>query len=378
MANGNRGSSELSEKNKRLLWGMAAGRCEYEGCNEKLFYDEVTGCEFNSAYVAHIIAASPDGPRGDRVLSHQLSDDINNVMLMCDKHHRLIDKEDVINYPRERLLAMKLQHEQQIERLCNYCSTQKTEIVHFTAPIKGRLVEINFNDTVKAVLHAKQPASQYGIIINLDSAYKDSDSLYWSDLEKQLEYHFETKIKRLYDNIRNMSLSIFPIAPIPLIIKLGALLCDKNNTDVFQKFRVPNTWEWLSDELTNEFQIIKEVVKSDSNNIAIILALTADIIDERVLSCIDVKVIYKIKAAKHGVDCISSIKDLSLFWHAFQSVCDDALQYGRKSFMHIFPAIPVSAAFEVGRRWMPKPHLPMIIYDENEGFKKALSIGNQR
>ena len=61
-----------------------------------MFYDETTAWEFNAAYIAHIIASNPDGPRGDEIRSHQLSDKIENMMIMCDKHHRLIDREDVL------------------------------------------------------------------------------------------------------------------------------------------------------------------------------------------------------------------------------------------------------------------------------------------
>ena len=45
----------------------------------------------NNAYVAHIIAAAPGGERGDPELSYKLSDDTENLMLLCDGHHREID-----------------------------------------------------------------------------------------------------------------------------------------------------------------------------------------------------------------------------------------------------------------------------------------------
>jgi len=45
----------------------------------------------------------------------------------------------------------------------------------------------------------------------------------------------------------------------------------------------------------------------------------------------------------------------------------------------IFPALPVSAAVEVGRVWMPKADLPLQVYDQNRahgGFEPALMIGS--
>ena len=80
-----------SENTIRILCGKAAGMCEFEGCNKRLFYDGVTLSTFNNAYVAHIIASSENGPRGDKELSPQLSDNSDNLMLMCADHHKLID-----------------------------------------------------------------------------------------------------------------------------------------------------------------------------------------------------------------------------------------------------------------------------------------------
>ena len=48
--------------------------------------------------------------------------------------------------------------------------------------------------------------------------------------------------------------------------------------------------------------------------------------------------------------------------------------YGRDCEISIFPAMPVSIAIETGRCWMKKAHPSLIIYDEKNGFKKALSI----
>ena len=80
-----------SENTVRILCGKAAGMCEFEGCNKRLFYDGVTLSTSNNAYVAHIVASSSKGPRGDKTLSPLLSDKLENLMLMCADHHKLID-----------------------------------------------------------------------------------------------------------------------------------------------------------------------------------------------------------------------------------------------------------------------------------------------
>ena len=45
--------------------------------------------------------------------------------------------------------------------------------------------------------------------------------------------------------------------------------------------------------------------------------------------------------------------------------------------LHVFPVMPVAAAVEFGRVWMPKADMPLTIYDQNkgrEGFYKTIQI----
>jgi len=124
---------EIPEKVVNLLWARSAGRCQYEGCNEILSRDILTKRNYNAAYIAHIIAAEPDGPRGDIILSPKHCQDFENLMLMCDKHHRLIDRIDVYGHSVDRLVAMKRRHEELIERLTNFKNKTESEILLFGA-----------------------------------------------------------------------------------------------------------------------------------------------------------------------------------------------------------------------------------------------------
>ena len=86
--------TSISNKNKYLLWVKSGGRCQYRGCNKSLYQDIITKRNFNQAYIAHIVADVPGGPRGDLVRSPLLADDLGNLMLLCDTCHRRIDKYD--------------------------------------------------------------------------------------------------------------------------------------------------------------------------------------------------------------------------------------------------------------------------------------------
>lgn len=370
-----------TENTIRILCSKAAGMCEFEGCNKRLFFDGVTLAKFNNAYVAHIVASSANGPRGDKILSPQLSDKLENLMLMCADHHKLIDIPTTgpIDYPVSRLKEMKRTHEEKIEKLCNLFDVPKTEIVRFSSPIKGiASVNIDYDLAAKAVLPKKQPGSSYGISLQIKSIYSYNSKEYWDDCWKQLKYLFDLYMNNQVIQFGKADFSIFPIAPIPLIIKLGELVGDKLPCDIYQKTRFPDTWEWQSQNVTNRFNLDVYETGVPNGNVALNISLTNDVQNDRIMSVGNYRVIYKIQAENTGVDCIKSIQDLSAFWHLYQNALDQILNnYGTECQIHLFPAMPVSAAFEVGRRYMINTHPCMTIFDENNGFFVTLKMGGR-
>src|SRR4051812_47249225 len=74
-----RPSIPLSTQNE--LWARAAGRCEFRGCNELVFLDRLTQKRSNISAISHIVAYSPEGPRGDAIRSKRLEKDIANLIL---------------------------------------------------------------------------------------------------------------------------------------------------------------------------------------------------------------------------------------------------------------------------------------------------------
>lgn len=371
----NRGS-EPTELTVRILCSRAAGMCQFCGCDKRLFYDTVTLADFNNSYVAHIIASSPGGPRGSIELSHQLSNDVSNLMLMCGEHHTLIDH-DKETYTVEKLKTMKTEHESKISELCSYFNVPKTELLVFSSPIKGSDVVIDIKVAAQAVLPKKQPQSPYGQNIKVSSVHPYKSKEYWADVLTQLECANNYTIKNILSTSPQTHFSVFPLAPMPLIIKLGELFGDKIQADIFQKMRIPDTWKWQSTDSTNTFSCKTSDV-SDGNTIVVAIALTSDISDERISKAVDVKCMYKIFAEKSGVDCIKSQQDLSDFWHIYQNTMDDILnRYSKNCDVCLFMAMPASAAFEVGRRYMPMIYPEIRIFDDAGGFFETITIGGE-
>ena len=85
----------------------AHGRCMFEGCGVDLTEDAVTGERGSFATLAHNVASSEGGTRGVLFLSGQLADDPDNILLLCDVHHRLVDTVAKADYPAARLSEMR-------------------------------------------------------------------------------------------------------------------------------------------------------------------------------------------------------------------------------------------------------------------------------
>lgn len=332
--------------------------------------------QLNQSNVAHIIASSPQGPRGDEKLSFELSDDIDNLMLMCPVHHKLIDS-NCEEYSVEILKTMKRKHEEAIELICESAKLEPSTILCFQSPIKGTIkVGVEYKKAVEAVLEKNYPEDSYGVTMNIESGLDYCSREYWEDIRTQIKQQYNMYVESRYSAIPNNIFSIFPLAPIPAIVYLGYLMSDKKNVNIYQKTREPDTWKWQSRDLTNQFHITHKRYQ-DGARVALVLSLTAEISCNRI-DCVGIyDHIYIITASNTGVDSIKSEKDLSEFWHCYQSVCDEMKNSitGVRD-VCVYPAIPVSAAFEIGRRYMPGIYPILKIYEDNNGFFETLAIGD--
>lgn len=89
--------TSITTKNQNLLWAISAGRCEYKGCNKVLHRDILTKKKYNSAYIAHIVADKPNGPRGDIERSGLLCDVTmpkftSQILLLFSKVLHILEK----------------------------------------------------------------------------------------------------------------------------------------------------------------------------------------------------------------------------------------------------------------------------------------------
>ena len=370
--------SDIPENIKFRLWGKSAGRCQYDGCNTPLWIDALTKAEFNTAYIAHIIADKPDGPRGDDVLSEKLKADITNLMLMCDEHHRLIDREDVKGHPVERLLEMKRKHEDRIELQTSLKENKQSHILLYGANIGQHHAPVSWDKATQAMKPDWYPAESRAIEISLkNSLFRDDEETYWTIEREHLARQFTQTVRPRIASGAVEHLSVFALAPQPLLVELGRLLCDISVAEVYQLHREPPNWSWQDHLSGFEYTFIRPKIKKGTA--ALNLSLSATIDNSRITDVLGNNVsIWTMTVESPSNDFLKSRLQLSSFRQKLRFVFNEIkAATGQDTLLHLFPAIPVAAAVEIGRIWMPKADLPLRIYDQNRragGFVPALEI----
>jgi hypothetical protein len=372
--------SDIPPKVRYLLWAKSAGRCEFDGCNKPMWRDGLTQIEMNFADVAHIIGDRAGGPRGDPVLSKEYRSDVSNLMLMCQEHHRMID-EIVRVYPEEILRQMKCAHEERVERLTAITPDRTSNVIFYKGRIGEIQPKIDIRDAWLAMYPERYPANHLPINLGLvNSSFTDNEIKYWQIESTNLERQFSEKVKPcLHEDRERNHFSIFAFAPQPLLIKLGSLLSDLYPADVYQLHREPATWDWQPGPEAFEYIVIEPSTRHSV--VALNLSLSADITSDRIEKVLGAQPYseWRVTIKNPSNDYLRSKGQLSLFRKQFREVLNMIkVNHGEKAVIHVFLAVPVSVAVEIGRVRQPKAELPFVIYDENinqQGFKRTLSIG---
>jgi hypothetical protein len=304
---------------------------------------------------------------------------IDNLILVCHECHRKIDAAvDGGRYPASLLQEMKREHERRIELVTGIDPTRKSNILLYGANIGEHSAPLNFAGAATAMFPYRYPASDHAISLGLhNSAVSDRDEQFWFTERENLEKQFARRVRDRIADCEIVHLSAFSLAPQPLLIHLGTLLCDIIPCDVYQLHREPQTWVWPSGAENPGYMIRKP--QSKTGKAALVLSLSATIDVNRVTSVLGEDAsIWVITVQTPHNDLMKSREQLADLRSVLRRVFDQIkFAHGQSAILHIFPAAPVSACLEVGRVRMPKADMPWQLYDQVNplgGFVPALSI----
>jgi len=367
---------------ERELWARSAGRCQFDGCNRPLFKSPVTQESVNISEKAHIYSFSKNGPRGwgPFVTNTEKLNDVTNLMLVCHDCHMTIDQnKEGGRYSAELLIKWQEEHEKRIAIVTGVHPTKKSHVILYGANIGDQTSKLQPEVAKDALFPDWYPADERSIHLSMSWEGRDSDPAYWRTEAANLETAFNRQIRPLVGSTECSHLSLFALAPIPLLTLFGSLLTDKVPAQTYQLHREPfQTWQWQAGP-TN-FKFLVNQPATFSHQPALVIALSDHVAPSRITAVLGEEVsIWELTIDRPHNDFLKSKEQLSQFRETVRKlIVDISKAHGKDTPLAIFPAMPVACAVDLGRVRMPKADGPWIIYDQNNKYQKficTLEIG---
>lgn len=372
-------SRDVSHKTRLFLYVRAGGYCEFDGCRRYLLEHYPTFTPGNFAQMAHIYAFSADGSRGHDGVDPADLNHISNLILLCPQCHKLID-DHPDQYPVPVLRDFKRAHEDRIFMLTGTHPGRNTVALRLTANIGDHAVEISHAQMQEAVAPFYFNPREV-IDVNLTNIADQGNDAYWSVATEETT----RRVARLYDRSQEdgpvTHVSVFALAPIPLLIFLGNQLSNKIATAFFQRHRDTQSWEWKQGPPTAGFSWARLRDGTDPKSVAVMYSLSGRIHEADLPAAIDDRFsVYELALTSETPNprFLNTEGDLGAF-RAAHGDAVRALVAGHDGLerIHIFPAVPAPVAVSMGWELLPKRDPSLLVYDSDKkqgGFHPTIEV----
>ena len=380
---------EISEKTAQKVWADAGARCMFQGCSKDLSEIPLWTKVARVGYLAHIVASDPEGPRGSQEDSHRLANNPDNIMLMCDEHHRLIDSFAPQHYTAEILNEMRQSHRDMVRNYLDSLAFPPTKAVTLHANLANVPTYFHDSELIEAIV-AMRRAMVPGVIHYVRRKSQRDDRHFPGFWHQYLREH-ESQIRQLVAGFDSSSasvtesLAIFPLHHIPTLVLAGRVMGEAQAIQVFQYDKERKTWAWNSQaEAHPQGTFSVEPLPPDrATEVLITLELTAHV-DEDALPT-DLKAAVdsghlpwiRVITSKTGFNCIGHPEDLDQFTQAARKAIVHVQDVMRVQKVHLIAVSPASTVFRFGQMLQAGHHPEYVVYDRagrDYKFAPALSI----
>lgn len=354
-----------------MLYAQSGGFCQFDACENSILEHNVTKTPENAGEKAHIVAYSDGGTRADPTLSTEYINSLGNLMALCPGCHDHIDKNGTL-YPRRRLEEMKHARVALVrEAIRNRSHEMKTHVLAFEVPIGGRAVSVATHETVSAI-RPRYPMLSNPLRMDLNglATLGETPEFYAvaaAQIEKEIGDHFRNG-GALFDAHH---ISVFGLAPIPLLVKFGATLNDKIPIVVHHRRNNPATWDWNSEGTAKRFGLRRTRQGKQGQPVALALSISGAVPLDQLHEGIDADAaLYEIhvEGEPPARTLIQTPADLEAFKAAYCAALGAiAEEHGVSVPIHLLPAVPASVAIACGLMRHPKAQGPLRVHDLRGG-----------
>jgi hypothetical protein len=298
-------------------------------------------------------------------------------MLLCPKCHKQIDDEPG-RFPHEVLRQYKQAHETRVRLVTGLGPDMRTEVVQLKANIGGQPVGIPAPHVYPAVA-PRYPADTQGFVIDLTNLQCE-DATFYASAEKVVRRKVDQLFGAGMEIKSARHLSIFALAPIPILVLFGAALGNKVAADVYQRHRDTEDWCWKNEGGPVEYAFTKVRSGSPDGGAALAVSLSGKIPLPHVIAAAGRETtVYELtlRDQEPRPTYLRLRDDLAGFARAYR----EALAVVRADHpglaeLGVFPAVPAPVAVVMGRELLPKvdPVLLVHDFDKVNGFQQRVKV----
>lgn len=373
---------QIPEPVKRAIWAKSAGRCvicaEWLIGSDSYFYSKPVG------EIAHAVGATDgDGsPRGESDLTEQERAEESNLMLLCDPCHKQADDASLSDhYTLEFLKASKAAHEKRVRQVTNFSTLTPTAVLRVTGAIRGTFMPATDREIAEALRLANLTAfgeDPRGETVKVELPDAESEAWAWGRGQSKIDEGMSASISQLQRGFAD-TLSVFAIAPLPLLVYLGSRLDNKFDVQLFGRSRGdgPLAWAWPVEESPlPSFSFEVRGANNVASEATVIVNVSGRVSVETLPTELGRLPIVEMTSTPSGPSVLEGKAGVKAFAAAWRDcLAELERQLPTVTTLHLVLAVPTLAAIEIGRARMRDVHPAFHVYQWSEsGYSVALII----
>lgn len=374
----------IKDSVRNALWARTAGRCTI--CNRRLLGDHRTYLHsVLLAELAHNIGAI-DGDGSPRNMDNDGVDDTEaeeNLLLLCHDCHKIIDDPSHIDFfPPEKLRQVKESFERRIEMVTENGGLTRTAALRVGCLIRGSLAMASRREVAETLL----AVNYLGLVETQrsgDFTCRISGSAggrgFWDAAQQSIDDDM-TQVRQAIDSGDVEHISVFAIAPVPLLVYLGWHLGDKTPTRLFQKHRDQFVgWSWSDQGDPVEFEVTSSDGDASVEDVVLVCALTSEVNRVAFPDALDGCPVIEVRpvGTSSRATLLAQEQSLLTFGESWRVALATAeAQFPNAKRWHLVASAPVTASIEAGRALVRGIHPSVTVYERTVQTYEAVLVIN--
>ena len=384
---------KVSAQERLKVWVRSGGRCAF--CNAYLLESELTLRPVLLGEVAHNVAASDAGPRGDPLMSAKQRNSAENLLLLCGLHHPDSDKRGQLDLLTvEQVGAFKEDHERRVFEATETVGRKRTVLLRMQGHVRGATVDLGVEAATEAVLRSSNRFPELALSfdrrgVEIDLRHipgeLEADNSYYKAAAARIDEVIAQRLRPAAEQGAVPHLSMFAIARFPLLVHLGSRIDDVLTVDVFQRHRSSESWIWpASAEGDPRFTVRREgplgTETTQPATEAVLIINASGTIHRSELPAETAELPAYFVELDRGTPHTDSVRTRDVrdsFERSIREMLGQIEQSDKTvRRFHVFAAAPVSVGITLGRSVGWGIHPRLIVYDRNNdgSYQPALEV----